>query len=141
MRASVVTGAVTVRVTVVEPAPEAMDAEEKLAVAPVGRPATVKVMGAGKVVAGDTGLTVKVKVAAVPGSIVADDAPLELTEKSSTSSISAVAAEAWLLVSPGYVAVIDCEPVARVVVVSLAMAEAPEPEVLNDPVPIEVPPS
>ena len=60
LRASVVMGVVTVRVTVVEPAPEAIEAGEKLAVAPLGRPEPSSVIAAGKVVAGETGLTVKV---------------------------------------------------------------------------------
>ena len=51
-------GTVTVMVTLVEPAPEAMPAGEKVTVAPVGRLAAESVIAAGKVVAGETGLTV-----------------------------------------------------------------------------------
>jgi hypothetical protein len=58
LRASVVTGVVTVMVTLVEPAPEAMLAGEKLTVAPVGRLAAASVIAAGNVVAGETGLIV-----------------------------------------------------------------------------------
>ena len=102
MRARVVIGVVTVRVTLVEPAPEVRLAGEKLAVAPVGRLAAVSVIAAGKVVAGETGLTVKLKVAVVPGSIVIVKGALAVTEKSSTTSGSAALVwEAWLLVSPG----------------------------------------
>ena len=41
----------------------------------MGRPAPVSAIAAGKVVAGETGLTVKVKVAVVPGSMVLDVEP------------------------------------------------------------------
>ena len=58
LRASVVIGVVMVMVTLVEPAPEAMPAGEKVTVAPVGRLAAESVMAAGRVVAGETRLTV-----------------------------------------------------------------------------------
>ena len=97
---SVVMGVITVRVTVVEPAPDAMEVGEKVAVAPFGKPLTVNVIAAGKVVAGETGLTIKVKVAAKPGSMVAVVGELAVTEKSSTNSVSVVVVEAWLFESP-----------------------------------------
>ena len=142
LRDSVVMGVVTVIVTVVEPAPDAIDAGENVAAPPVGRPEAAKVIAAGKVVAGDTGLTVKENVADVPGSMVLDDEPLVAIEKSSTTSFSVVVVcEAWLLVSPGYFTVIAFVPIGSVVVVSLATAEAPVPDALNVPVPSEVDPS
>lgn len=101
MRASVVIGVVMVRVTGVEPAPVAMEAGEKLYVAPDGRPAAVSVIVAGKVVACATGLTVRLKVALVPGTTVEEVGEPATTEKSSiTWGSVTVVDEPWLLVSP-----------------------------------------
>lgn len=129
-----------VRVSLVVPAPAAMPAGEKTAVAPVGNPLAVRETANGKVVAGFAGVKVKVNTAALPD--FADTSVLAAVKVKSgvvdtvpTVTTEAPDVEAASLVVAAKLAVIESAPSGKVVKLSVAT-----PDPFTAPVPMEVVP-